>query len=74
MPTLPDERIQFTPQRGQVGQLPLYVGKMLTGYGVHGFARPLFLVGKIEQCPNLLNGKSEIARAPDESKAADVHG
>jgi len=74
MATLPDERIQFTAQRGQVGQLPLYVDEMLAGYGVHGFTRPLFLVGKIEQCPNLLNGKSEVARATDEGKAADVHG
>ena len=47
MATLPDERIQFTAQGREVGQLPLYVGKMLAGYGVHGFARPLFLVGKI---------------------------
>jgi hypothetical protein len=47
---------------------------MFSRYGVHGFAELLFLVGEVEQRPNLLDGKAEITRAPCERKAADIPG
>jgi hypothetical protein len=57
----------------QIGQRPVALeGRQ--GCGVHGFAGLLFLVGKIEQCPNLLDGKTKVAGAPREGKAADMHG
>jgi hypothetical protein len=71
---LPDQRIQFPAQRGKVGELPFHIRQMFAGNGVHGFAGLLCLVGKIEQRPNLLYGKSEVARAPGKGKAADVPG
>ena len=71
---LPNKGIQFPPQRRKIGQLSLHVGKMCAGYGVHRFAGLLFVVGKIEQRPNLLNGKTEVTRPPCEGEAADMAG
>jgi len=45
---------------------------MFAGDGVHGFAGLLFLVGKIEQRPNLLDGKAKVGGAPGEGKAAHM--
>ena len=50
----------------------LHLRQMFAGEGVHGCARLLFLVGKLEQGPNLLDGKAEVAGAPGEDKTADV--
>ena len=58
----------------QIGQLPLHIRKMLAGYGIHGLAGLLFLVGEIEQRPNLLDGKAEVAGAPGEGEAAHMRG
>jgi hypothetical protein len=74
MTALPDEGIQFSPQRQKVGQLALHVCKVLAGYRVHRFSRFTFVVGKGEQCSNLLDGKAEVARAAREGKAADMLG
>jgi len=63
MAALPDERFQLPAQRGKVGQLPLYVRQMFAGDGVHSSARSLLMVGQIEQRPDLLNGKAELAGA-----------
>jgi hypothetical protein len=70
----PDQRFQLLAQRGKVGQLPLHLDQMFVGYGVHGFARLLFVIGQIEQRSNLLNGKAQIARPSCEDKTADMSG
>ena len=74
MAALSDHRFQFPAQRRQVGQLTLHLCKMLAGNHVHGLARLLFLVGHIEQRPNLLNRKTKVAGAAREGKAAEVCG
>ena len=45
---------------------------MFVGYGVHGFAGLLFVVGEVEQRPNLLNGKAENTRAPNKGKTPNM--
>ena len=59
----PDHQFQFPAQRRQIGQLTLHLCKMLAGNHVHGLARLLFLVGHIEQRPDLLNQNRGRARA-----------
>jgi hypothetical protein len=69
---LSDHRFQFPAQRGQVGQLPLHVRKVFAGDCVNRFAGLLFVVGQIEQRPDFLDGKSEVAGAAGEGEAADM--
>jgi hypothetical protein len=69
---LSDHRFQFPAQRGQVSQLPLHVRKVFAGDCVNRFAGLLFVVGQIEQRPDFLDGKSEVAGAAGEGEAADM--
>jgi hypothetical protein len=69
---LSDHGLQFPPQCGKGNQLPLHVRKMLASDHVHGFTGLFFLVGEVEQRPDLLDRKTEIAGATGEGKAADM--
>jgi protein SCO1/2 len=61
-------------KRRQIGQLALHLGQVLAGDSVHGFARPLFMIGKVEQRANLSDGKAQVAGAARKSQAAYVVG
>lgn len=74
MPALSDEGFQFAAKSSHVGEFPLHLRQALPGDHVHGLARPLLLVGKIEQCPDLLDGKPKIAGAPREGQTAGMSG
>ena len=74
VPALSNHGFQFATQRGEVGQFALHFRQMFAGNGVHGIARLLFPVGKVEQRPNLFNGKTKGAGTPRESEAADMGG
>jgi hypothetical protein len=53
----PMSEFQLSPQRFQVGQLTLHVRQTLSRDSGYGFTRLLFLIGKVEQRWDLLDGK-----------------
>jgi hypothetical protein len=61
MTALPEKGFQFPAQGSKVRQFPFHVRQMLTGDLVHGLAGLFFLIGKIQQCSNLVDGKTEVA-------------
>jgi hypothetical protein len=69
---LPDQRVQLAAQRREIDQLALYLRQVCARDEIDRLAGPILLVGEIKQRPDLLNRKTEIARAPRERKAAGM--
>ena len=59
---------------GQVDKFTLHLRKVRSGDHIYGRARPLLLVAKIEQCPDLLDGETKITGAPREGQTACMSG
>jgi hypothetical protein len=62
---LTDHAVEFPTQGSQICDLSIDLGPMFLGNGIDGFAGSIALVRQVEQCANLVERESEIARAPD---------
>jgi hypothetical protein len=65
-----DHRLQLSTQRGQVGDLAIDIEKMRFGDSIDAGAVAALVPGQLEQLTHLIEREAEIARTPDEGKAA----
>ncbi len=73
MATLPDQRVQLPTQRLKINDLSIHLAEMFSGNDIDAFTRMLAVQGKVEQCAGLIEGKSEIPRAPDEAQSSKIN-
>jgi len=71
-PALIDDRAEFAAHGIEVGNLPFNFGQVLARNRVNARAGSAPLVGQAQKLAHLLNGKSQIARPPDEAQSTQM--
>src|SRR5438132_643334 len=70
--TLGDGFPEYTLHGSEVRDLGLDILQVHTSHDSNLGARAFALIGKLEKCPDLLDGKAERSRAADEGEALEV--
>jgi hypothetical protein len=69
---LADDHFQLAAQGRQIGKFAFDLAEMRTRDRIHSVAGLFLVVGEREQCADLLDGKTELARPPGKGQAAHM--